>query len=65
MLAPSRTRAEGATFNKEELEKLLRKEHSQRISNIYDSANGVQYTWNIEKQELCPGVDGKCTKDEL
>ena len=65
MLAPSPTRAEESPFNKEELEKLLRAEHSQRISNIYDSANSMQYTWNIEKQELCPGVDGKCTKDEL
>ena len=24
-----------------------------------------RYTWNIEKQELCPGVDGKCEKEEL
>lgn len=56
---------EPEAFNKEELEKVLRKEHSQRISNVYDSANGIQYTWDIERQELCPGVDGKCTKDEL
>lgn len=57
--------AEDPPFDKEELEAILRKEHSQRISNVYDSANGIQYTWNIERQELCPGVDGKCTKDEL
>ena len=29
-------------FNKEELEALLKKEHSQKISNIYDSQNGIQ-----------------------
>ena len=29
-------------FNKAELEELLRKEHSQRISNIYDQENGIQ-----------------------
>ena len=31
-----------APFNKEELEKLLRAEHSQRISNIYDNEAGIQ-----------------------
>ena len=36
-------------FNKDELEQVLRKEHSQKISNVYDSATGTQYTWNIEK----------------
>ena len=30
------------SFNKAELEELLRKEHSQRISNIYDSENDIQ-----------------------
>ena len=29
-------------FDKEELETLLRKEHSQRVSNIYDSEKGIQ-----------------------
>lgn len=29
-------------FNKEELEALLKKEHSQRVSNIYDNENGIQ-----------------------
>jgi hypothetical protein len=29
-------------FNKEELEALLKKEHSQRVSNVYDSENGIQ-----------------------
>ena len=29
-------------FNKEELEEILRKDHSDRISNIYDSANDIQ-----------------------
>eukprot|EP00316_Scyphosphaera_apsteinii_P011088 CAMPEP_0119334522 /NCGR_PEP_ID=MMETSP1333-20130426/87493_1 /TAXON_ID=418940 /ORGANISM="Scyphosphaera apsteinii, Strain RCC1455" /LENGTH=78 /DNA_ID=CAMNT_0007344829 /DNA_START=19 /DNA_END=255 /DNA_ORIENTATION=- len=53
------------SFNKVELEELLRKDHSDRISNIYDSENNIQYTWNIERQELCPGVDGKCSKEEL
>lgn len=57
--------AEGASFNKDELEELLKKEHSQKISNVYDPDTGVQYTWNIEAQELCPGVDGKCSKEEL
>jgi len=52
-------------FNKDELETLLRKEHSQRISNIYDSENGIQYSWDIANQKLCPGVDGKCSKEEL
>lgn len=55
----------GAKFNKDELEEILRKEHSDRISNIYDSENDIQYTWNVESQELCPGVDGKCSKEEL
>ena len=117
----------GAAFNKEELEKILRAEHSTKISNVYDSENGIQcaaphraprmqpppppllpppprcrrhrrrisrqranaaallpppplpaaaahppaallvrrYTWNIELQELCAGVDGVCSKEEL
>ena len=29
-------------FNKEELEALLKKEHSQRISNVYDNEKGIQ-----------------------
>ena len=29
-------------FNKEELEKLLKEEHSQRVSNIYDNEAGIQ-----------------------
>ena len=32
----------GAKFNKDELEEILRKEHSDRISNIYDSENDIQ-----------------------
>ena len=32
----------GAAFNKEELEKILRAEHSTKISNVYDSENGIQ-----------------------
>mmetsp|Transcript_12527 Transcript_12527/g.25463 ORF Transcript_12527/g.25463 Transcript_12527/m.25463 type:complete len:83 (-) Transcript_12527:323-571(-) len=55
----------GAKFNKAELEAILKKEHSDRISNIFDSENGIQYTWDVENQELCPGVDGKCSKEEL
>ena len=38
---------------------------SQKISNVYDPHEKVQYTWNIEKQVLCPGVDGVCSKEEL
>ena len=57
--------AEEPPFDKEELEVLLKKEGSQRVSNIYDSEKGIQYTWNVEKQELCVGVDGVCSKDEL
>ena len=34
--------AETPPFDKEELEALLRKEHSQRVSNIYDSEKGIQ-----------------------
>ena len=34
-------------------------------ANIYDDEKGIQYTWNVEKQELCVGVDGVCAKDEL
>ena len=52
-------------FDKDGLEAILKKEHSQKISNIYDSKAGVQWTWNIEAQELCPGVDGVCSKEEL
>ena len=57
--------ADEPPFDKAELEKLLRAEHSQTISNVYDKENGIQYTWNVQKQELCEGVDGKCSKDEL
>ena len=121
--------APGAKFNKAELEAILKKEHSDRVSNIYDSENGIQrrrlpnkcpgtqqpraaarlsrrpariaqgcraepgrrafaarartlllarprrterraavvgrYTWDVENQELCAGVDGKCSKEEL
>ena len=32
----------GATFNKDELEEILRKEHSDQISNVYDSQNDIQ-----------------------
>ena len=35
--------ADTPPFNKAELEALLRKEHSTRISNIYDQENGIQY----------------------
>ena len=118
----------GAAFNKEELEKILRAEHSTKISNVYDSERDPvrrvtprathaaaataaaarrcrrrrcisrqrrhaaaallppaaaacalppprahpacrsprrRYTWNIELQELCAGVDGVCSKEEL
>ena len=34
--------APGAKFNKAELEAILKKEHSDRVSNIYDSENGIQ-----------------------
>ena len=30
------------SFNKEELESLLKKEHSDKVSNIYDSDNDIQ-----------------------
>ena len=86
--AAEESAAPGAKFNKDELEKILKREHSDRISNIYDSENDIQcatpvrasvrqqpsqptraavgrYTWNVEAQELCPGVDGKCSKEEL
>jgi len=52
-------------FDKEELEKLLRADHSQKISNVFDPVNKIQYTWHIETQMLCPGVDGVCSKEEL
>ena len=121
----------GAKFNKDELEAILKKEHSDRVSNIFDSENGIQhrclstlpslqqpvrrahgprgppvlpraappgtergtlavwqperpsspctplqtseqraafvgrYTWDVDNQELCAGVDGKCSKEEL
>jgi len=57
--------APATPFDKEGLEALLRKEHSQRVSNIYDSEHSIQYTWDIDNQVLCPGVDGKCEKEEL
>ena len=34
--------ASGAKFNKDELEAILKKEHSDRVSNIFDSENGIQ-----------------------
>ena len=52
-------------FDKDALEEVLRKDHSQKVSNIYDGENDIQYTWNVEKQELCPGVDGVCSTEEL
>jgi|TARA_B100000524_G_scaffold332512_1_gene219766 hypothetical protein len=52
-------------FEKERLEAVLRRDHSDKVSNVWDSEHHIQYTWNIEKQELCVGVDGKCDKDEL
>lgn len=24
-----------------------------------------RYTWDVDNQELCAGVDGKCSKEEL
>ena len=57
--------AETPAFDKEEIEAQLKKEGSQKVSNIYYSDKGIQYTWNVEKQELCVGVDGVCSKDEL
>ena len=44
LLVATHAAPEGETppFDKEELEKLLRKEHSQRVSNIYDSEKGIQ-----------------------
>lgn len=38
---------------------------SQKISNVFDPVNKIQYTWHIETQMLCPGVDGVCSKEEL
>ena len=34
--------AADAPFNKEELEAILKAEHSQKISNVYDSTNDIQ-----------------------
>lgn len=34
--------SETPAFNKEELEDILRKEHSQKISNVFDAANSIQ-----------------------
>jgi len=64
-VARPRDRGAATPFDKEGLEALLRKEHSQRVSNIYDSEHSIQYTWDIDNQVLCPGVDGKCEKEEL
>jgi hypothetical protein len=43
----------GAKFNKDELEAILKKEHSDRVSNIYDSENGIQRRRLSNK---CPGT---------
>ena len=43
----------GAKFNKAELEAILKKEHSDRVSNIYDSENGIQRRRLPNK---CPGT---------
>ena len=51
--------ADPPPFNKEELEVMLRAQHSQKISNVYDPHTKTQYTWNVEKQELCPGVSAR------
>ena len=45
--------APGAKFNKAELEAILKKEHSDRVSNIYDSENGIQRRRLPNK---CPGT---------
>ena len=34
--------AKPPSFNKQELEDLLKKEHSDKVSNIYDSDNDIQ-----------------------
>lgn len=43
----------GAKFNKDELEAILKKEHSDRVSNIFDSENGIQHRRLSNK---CPGM---------
>ena len=81
-------------FDKEGLEKVMKEEHGQKISNIFDTAANIQYaprrtlhaamrtltrrtcprsrgrpprryTWDVENQVLCPGLDGVCEKEEL
>ena len=42
LLSAAYAEEEKAPFNKDELEQLLKKEHSQRVSNIYDSEAGIQ-----------------------
>ena len=34
--------ADAPPFNKDELEGILKKEHSQKVSNVYDSQNDIQ-----------------------
>ena len=50
---------EGGTqpyFNKDDMEALLKKEHSQRISNVYDSKNGVQCVPRHSSARLPPHI---------
>ena len=35
------------------------------VHMVLDVRLTLRYTWNVESQELCPGVDGKCSKEEL
>lgn len=51
----------GAKFNKDELEAILKKEHSDRVSNIFDSENGIQHRASVKiaqpaaARAACPG----------
>ena len=48
-----------------ELESILKRDHAEFATNVFDKDNQRQFTWNVERQELCEGKDGSCVKDEV
>jgi hypothetical protein len=41
--------AEQIKFDKKQLEAIMKEQHSDKVSNIYDAATGTQFTWNVQK----------------
>ena len=61
LLSAAYAEEEKAPFNKDELEQLLKKEHSQRVSNIYDSEKGIQCA-SPPAQQVTSFLCGHCSR---